>query len=481
MHKHNLVRPMIALLASLLAGALPAQEPAAQAALERARDPWAGPTVEYRLGTGAMSGVPVVAGRTVRIRFLDQNPLCYAYAFDVKPRLASIDVAKLVAGFGSLPSATAVTTPPAGAALPVPAPPPPPPPVIAPAAPPVKVVRVATVASVQEKVAEALGSVETVRSAFSDVEAALGLVEKPTCDGSVPLSAIQAEWDDRDPQFRVELLPSGISAAQAKVQDAQLEHTAAKAYGIAAEAARLVQLDTTLRRAGATLDSLRRARPELARRTARASAIVRSLVEVEKGTVTEVFVPQGSDTLHLGISRRELHPADGKTASPVVQTVPVPVRNGMRFFLSVGAMASGIKPSDYQRVNRQYADTTKGIYSTYENVLRRRTLAFSPVLQGNVALRDVHSSGVSFLGSAGIAVRSVNGSTAPEFLTGVGLSFLDRFVWTGGVHIGRRERLLLGNPTDVASAPVSDKITEASAIGVEWRPALVTTFSVRLN
>lgn len=477
MHKHDVVRTTAAALAFLLGGVLPAQAQGQKPAEASARDSWAGRTVEYRLGTGAMSGVPVVAGRTVRIRFLDQNPLCYTYSFDVKPRLAAIDVSKLVAGFGSLPSVAGVTTP-AEAIIP-PGAPPAQSPNKAGGVPPV--VPLATVASVQSKVTEALGALETVRSSFSDVEAALGLVEKPTCDGSVPLSAIVAEWSERDPQSTVNRLPGRISTAQSKLQDARLEHTAAAGNKKAAETARLVQLDTTLRRLGTTLDSLGRARPELARRTVRASAIVRSLEEVENGTVTEVFVPQGSDTLHLGISRRELHPADGKAASPVVQTVPVPVRNGMRFFLSAGALASSIKPTDYQRVTRQYADTTKGIYSTYSNVLRRRTLAFSPVLQGNVALRDVHSSGVSFLGSAGIAVRSVNGSNAPEFLTGVGLSFLDRFVWTGGVHLGRRERLLIGNPAEVEDGPVSDKVTEASAIGVEWRPALVTTFSVRLN
>ena len=144
-------------------------------------------------------------------------------------------------------------------------------------------------------------------------------------------------------------------------------------------------------------------------------------------------------------------------------------------------MASTLRTHDYRRVTRAFADTSKGVYSTYANVSRGNMFAFSPVLQGNVAFRDMSSSGVSLLLSAGIAVRSVNGGNAPEFLFGAGIGFLDRLVLTGGVHLGRRERLLIGDPSTVSAGPVPDEVTEDSAIGEEWRPAFVTAFSVRLN
>ncbi|HEX8212210.1 MAG TPA: hypothetical protein VF584_18680 [Longimicrobium sp.] len=450
--------------------------------LKRYRAPARSDTIKYRWSTGALTGEPAVAGRTARIRLLDENPLCYSYAYEARPHLASVDIARLLTGLGTIPgAAAAATTTQAAAAgtadsaalgtnwlnsgrelqnL-------------------VESASGMTVDAARSKVTEAITAVDLVRSTVASLEATLALIEKPTCDGTVPASAVVAEWDETS---NLSGLAGNVSTAVLALDIARAAVLSVEDDGVdATSLATLVGLGTSLQSARTSLDSLERARPELVRRMARADAIVRALAERTDNAFLEPFVPQGTDTLYLVLTRRELHPADGKPANPTVQTIPLPVRNGMRFFLSAGALASGLRARDYQRVTRAYADTTRGVYSTYANVSRGNTFGFSPVLQGNVAFRDVRGGGVSFLGSTGIAVRSVNGSNSPEFLLGAGLGFLDRMVFTAGVHMGRRERLLLGNPTEVAGGPVSDKVTDDSAIGVEWKPAFMTAFSIRLT
>ena len=465
----------------------PVQQNRRSSRFELYRAPARSDTIEYRWSTGAITGQPAVAGRTARIRLLDENPLCYAYAYEARPHLATVDIARLLTGLGTIPgAAAAATTPPstrAGAADS--------------ARSDLNPLRLKgmrggerperatgiTVDQVRTYAKHAIEAVDVVRRDVASLEAALALIEKPTCDGTVPASALLGEWNaSPGARNRLSALVGNVSAADTALNIAGAAFQRLDRNGLApGSLAAVVGLSTSLESARSSLDSLERARPELVRRMARADAIVRALEKRTEGAFLEPYVPQGTDTLYLVLTRRELRPADGKPANPTVQTIPLPVRNGMRFFLSAGALASGLRARDYQRVTRAYADTTRGVYSTYANVSRGNTFAFSPVLQGNVAFRDVAGGGVSFLGSTGIAVRSVNGSNSPEFLLGAGLGFLDRMVFTAGVHMGRRERLLLGNATEVATGPVSDKVTDESAIGVEWKPAFMTAFSIRLT
>lgn len=200
---------------------------------------------------------------------------------------------------------------------------------------------------------------------------------------------------------------------------------------------------------------------------------------------TQAFLPAGTASAEITLRAAELKPADGKTASTWEQKTSLPIRRGMRVFLSAGFLASTADSHDYERTNRpcpQGADfQCDGIYSTYANRGPGRAFAFSPVLQVNVAFRDVLGSGASLHTSAGVAARSVNGAVSPEFILGAGTGLLDRFLVTAGLHLARDERLLLGDPGEVEKRPVSDKITPSDAIAVTWRPAFVTTVTLRLT
>jgi len=201
---------------------------------------------------------------------------------------------------------------------------------------------------------------------------------------------------------------------------------------------------------------------------------------------TEVVLPAGTESAEITLRATERKPAAGKTAATWEQKGSLPVRRGMRVFLSAGFLASTAQSHDYERTNRpcptsaDFACDT--IYSTYANRgPGRRGFAFSPVLQVNVAFRDVLGAGASFHTSAGVAARSVNGTISPEFILGAGTGLLDQFLVTAGLHIARDERLLLGPPNEVESRPVSDKITPTDAVALTWRPAFVLTTTLRLN
>lgn len=479
MRNQRLVRlcPLILLLAS----ALPA----------RAQD-----AIEYRWNTGALLGRPVSAGRNVAIRMSELNPLCFSYTVEAKPHTAPVDLSKLVEAINAAaPAGEPDSNKNASMGSEM-------------------LGQIGGAAFVTQKGRSSLAArglndilretravtdrVNRLRADLDAAEAAIALAESPKCDGTTSLAAALEAWKGAttpDPLANVATRIAGardaIRAVEARLEAVRstgatppalaLGAAPAAAAVAAADAETLDYYQTRLNDARNQLTLMEGERPDLMRRMLQARAIMRSAEIAGDNAVTHVFVPQGSDSLNLVLIRTALHADSGKPAAVVTRTHQLPVRNGMRFFVSAGAMASTLRTHDYRRVNRAFADTSKGVYSTYANVSRGDAFAFSPVLQGNVAFREIGSSGISPLLSAGIAVRSVNGGNAPEFLFGTGISFLDRLVLTGGVHLGRRERLLIGDPSTVSAGAVPEEVTEESAIGEEWKPAFVTTFSVRLN
>ncbi|HEU0013626.1 MAG TPA: hypothetical protein VFQ45_08065 [Longimicrobium sp.] len=436
--------------------------------------------VEYSARTGAVRGIPLVAGQTYTIQVVDLNPLCYAYSAELSVREENADLSRIIATFGSFPATTAGAspgTPPTNTPRPPP-PPPPPPPAVVPLTPDTTAEET-PLEQAREAFESATRDLDVLRSQIAAIEGLVGQVKSPACSRNASFTTLAETWDRLGPE-RARLRSHGawrLDGTRKRLAEAK-ELLGSLPAG--SEAAGLRQEAVT---ATEETDRLARKLAALLPELAIAEGTMASAVS-QQDFRTQVFLPAGASAAEITVKATELKPEKGKTASTTEQKSSLPIRRGMRIFLSIGYMASTARSNDYERANRPCPEpatfTCETVYSTYVNRLPGQGFAFSPVLQVNVAFRDVLRSGVSLHTSAGVATRSVNGSSSPEFILGAGTGFMDRFLVTTGVHLARDETLLLGDPTEVRQRPVSDKITTADAVSVVWRPAFVTTVTLRL-
>lgn len=218
----------------------------------------------------------------------------------------------------------------------------------------------------------------------------------------------------------------------------------------------LPPLRTAIRDAGRRLDSITTAAPsdmlDLSRSTERVKLTIRT------------------------------HALQGTNAAALPEIVrEVPVRRTFRPFFSTGVLITLRHQPNYERVNRQAfkEQTVDGVselvpadstYSTYANQDPSALSVFSPSGQMNVSVSG--SGGVDLLTSFGVALRTVNGAPAPEPFVGFSVAVIDRLVFTGGAHFGRREQLLLARADereeDVATRAVPAGVTDKDAIGAPW-------------
>lgn len=421
------------------------------------------PTVEYDWSGGGLRGIPLVPGRTYHLEIQNRNTLCYAYQAEVVVRESNADLGAMITALGYTQAST-------------------------PAADGAKKnflgdgVRALisdefTVEDAAAAVGTMHGAVEALREAGADVEALVKRVEAPVCTGRAPIQPLLADWDALDDERAV------IEAADGVLPYLHVAVNAAQRLVDQVNSAEKATLTGQLANVRAALVKLSAELPPLAVRLAGAEG----RINTARGGLTapgSIYLPAGTSGADLTIRATELNPQDGKTAAVIENKVPLPLRRGMRVFLSVGVLASTVKAHDFARANRVYGDTVAGkrdsTYSTYIDRAGGRGLGFAPVLQTNVAFRDVFSTGTSFHVSLGVASRSVNGRVSPEFIFGAGTGFLDHFLVTAGYHLSRDERLLLGNPAAVAQRPVPTTITDADAIGEIWRSSMVMTVTLKL-
>ncbi len=175
-----------------------------------------------------------------------------------------------------------------------------------------------------------------------------------------------------------------------------------------------------------------------------------------------------------------LVPRPGTSAQPREIVQQFRVERRYRSFFSTGVLVTGLPQPSYERVTRLAGEDST--YQTYADRHRGVLSTFSPSVQYNLSFFEP-ADGASMLASFGVAVRSVRDQLLPEPFTGLSLGLIDRFVVTGGVHIGRRQELLITrdgeDPEDVEKRTIPDEITAAEAIGIRWKPALFFSISLK--
>jgi hypothetical protein len=421
--------------------------------------------------------LPLIPGRTYDIVVHDLNPLCYAYTAEITVKEDNADLSKIIAAL--TPSSGAA---PADNKGPVPVPPSAPPP----AAPAHGIVLgPPTPAEALEQATEAVESAEgqlrTLRGAVTSVEGLVREVNSPTCSRTASFASLEGRWN------AMRLTRSRVADAESTIGDVRtLLRDARRLLGLAAGAPEVPAVTGRLDAALAEATSLATKTATLVPELLSAAGAMASASE-QKEFRTQAYLPAGTSSVDIVVRATELKPKTGeKTVATTELKSSLAMRRGMRVFLSTGFMGSLADLHDFERSNRACPVpanfTCETTYSTYvDRAQGDQGFAFSPVLQANVAFRDFLGSGVSMHTSAGVAARSVNGAVSPEFIVGVGGGFLDRLLFTGGLHVARDEKLLLGNAFDVASGPVSDKITGSDAVSVVWRTALMATITFRLN
>jgi hypothetical protein len=429
------------------------------------------PVVRYTVGTGSLDGIPLISGKTYEIVVDGLNPLCYSYTAEISVKEDKPDLSRLIAAFGSLPGAAAATasTPSVTEATDS-------------AKPGVGNLESGSddmLETARDEVLDAQQVLLSLRQATLVVEGVVKEVITPACARNGSFVSIKSKWDATATQraavvggaTRLTSARRRLSRANASL--ASVPRSAAKTVVATQVAAVTAEADSLAAKLATVLRDLYLAQGALA------------AAEGQQQFHTQVFLPAGTSAVDLTVRATELRPGDGKTAATVEQKASISVRKGMRVFLSVGYLASTANTHDYERANRPCPQGAtfecESIYSTYVNRSPGGGFAFSPVLQVNVAFRDVLRSGASFHTSAGVAARSVNGTVSPEFILGAGTGLLDRLLLTAGVHLARDEKLLLGSPAEVERAPVSDKVTPSDAISEIWRVGVVATVTVRLN
>ncbi|HEU4455654.1 MAG TPA: hypothetical protein VFR81_21495, partial [Longimicrobium sp.] len=427
--------------------------------------------VLYSASTGSLENVPLIAGRTYTVEVRDLNPLCYTYSGEISVTEENTDLSKIIAAFGSLPGAPSTpapdTTKPDEEVDPEAAP------------------GVVAGESDAQKVERARVAVELAETALLRLAGAAAAVEEvvkevrsPVCSRNAPFAPVHGRWTSIA-DLRAQVTgKADLALARSSLQSAR------EILGDVTDEAAKGTVPDDLADASGKADELEKKLATLVPDVLIAEGTMRAAAETQQFK-TQAFLPANTQTAQIVLRATELRPAEGKTATTSELKTTLPVRRGMRVFLSAGFLASMASSHDYARVNRPCSagaePDCEGTYSTYANKGAGRPFAFSPVLQVNVAFRDIWSSGVALHTSAGVAARSVNGTVSPEFILGAGTGLVDRLLLTAGIHIARDERLLLGEPGQVRKLSVPDQITDADAVGTTWRPAFVLTTTIRLN
>ncbi len=175
-----------------------------------------------------------------------------------------------------------------------------------------------------------------------------------------------------------------------------------------------------------------------------------------------------------------LVPRPGTSAQPREIVQQFRVERRYRSFFSTGVLITGLPQPSYERVTRLIGEDST--YQTYADRHRGGLSTFSPSLQYNISFWEP-APGASVLASFGVAVRSVRDQLLPEPFTGFSMGVIDRFVVTGGVHVGRRQELLITrdgeDAEDVEKRAIPDEITPAEAIGIRWKPAAFFSISLK--
>ena len=154
----------------------------------------------------------------------------------------------------------------------------------------------------------------------------------------------------------------------------------------------------------------------------------------------------------------------------------VPAFRRLRAFLTAGFLFSSLDEHSYQR--ETLVDTLGNAYSTFVDLKQNDRVAFAPAILTHMTF--ARAGVFDFAVTGGIAARSVKDRISPDFLVGVSSGLRDRVVLTAAYHMGRVEKLLIGDPEEVRKAGVPDTITRNGAVGDPWRGAFAVTLSYRL-
>jgi len=193
------------------------------------------------------------------------------------------------------------------------------------------------------------------------------------------------------------------------------------------------------------------------------------------------YIKDGVDGLEITVTSTGRSGIPGIAGSSLADKYEIPVVRRARVMNGIGILLTTIPERDYERVTRpRFAGDTNIVkdstYSTYE-LRAGGTAAVAPLVQTGVSVYDL-DDGTLYL-SGGIAMRSVNNNVLPEYIVGVAGGVLDKLLLTVGWHWGRRERLLLGEPSEVRRRPVPAGITDGSAVGTEWKNGFAAAISWR--
>lgn len=189
-----------------------------------------------------------------------------------------------------------------------------------------------------------------------------------------------------------------------------------------------------------------------------------------------VSLKRDTDQLNVTIKATGKSDVTRAKGTTIEDKLELPVTVAHRFSLSAGMLFTFLPESEYQRTSVLDADGKS--YSTFLDTKGNRVFAFAPAVLSTVSLYDWHHASVAF--SGGVAVRTVGEKTTPEYLLGPTVSVRDQVFLTVGLHVGRVERLLIGEPESVRKLPVPDEITRAGAVGSNWKSAWSFVLSYRV-
>jgi hypothetical protein len=223
----------------------------------------------------------------------------------------------------------------------------------------------------------------------------------------------------------------------------------------------------------AALAAMRAATPEI--RTAR---LLAQSSDALNGTRRNTFlVSRDADSVVIVIESKGRESIAGMKGVTQTDRLVIPVNRRFRVFATTGVLFSFLDEHRYERANRPIAgkDST---YSTFVDRTGNTGFAFAPAVLAHISLARLGDA--DLFASVGAAARSVNSRTAPDYLVGLSTGFADRFTATIGLHLGREEYLQLGDPEQIAKAPVLAAITRDDAVGERWKGRLAFVFSLRI-
>jgi hypothetical protein len=196
----------------------------------------------------------------------------------------------------------------------------------------------------------------------------------------------------------------------------------------------------------------------------------------------EVFIPVEREAERVTITL-DAEGAGGRDAvkgKTHKDEITLPVDRRHRFFVTTGVLFSGLKDHRYELTNRYR--TVGDSVQTYRTFIDRdgsSQVAFAPVVLGNVTLGAIKEGDVAL--TLGLASRADDGKLTTDYLVGGSYSLFDRWSLTLGYHMGRVQKLAIGDPDEVAKGPVPEPITPNDAIVRRWRGALGASLSLRIR